>query len=214
MKTVFKFTCLFILTLVLFGCSATKLVQQSKSDDSYNFQANKVLIVGISADKDIRRLYEKKMVESLEKENVIAVKSVDFFEASFTDNKKSLEQLNTIEGKLLEAGFDAIIFSKITSQENRVTIVDAYRNFSKNNQSYEDYYYHNQHLYFKEKEEPYQVYNTETSLFCICPGKDRELLWRGEIEIVDTKMVTRNINNYIKILFKSLKENNILLLEE
>jgi ribosomal protein S17E len=214
MKNLITVNAVILLFCILTGCSAAKLTQQYKNPETDNFQANKILIVGISADKDLRRLFEKKMVESLEIEDVIAVKSIDFFEKSFIDNKQSLEQLSNIENKLLEAGFDAILFTKITGQESRVNLVESYRNFAKYYQSFEDYYYGNQHLYFKEKQERYQVYTTETSLYCICLGKGRELLWRGEIEVVDASKLNQNINSYITVLFKNLKLNNVLLLNE
>lgn len=198
----------------LTGCSTTKLTQQYKNPDTDYFQANKVLIIGISPNKDVRRTYENKMMESLEKKGVVAVKSIDFFEKSFTNNKQSLKQLNEIENKLLEAGFDAVLISKIIGQEGRVTLVNSYLNFAKNHQTFEDYYYGNQHVYFKEQQERYKVYTTETSLFCLCPGKERELLWRGEIEVVDVDKVNRNINAYVNVLFKTLKTNNLLLLNE
>jgi len=213
MNNFIRFSAVLVLAILMVGCGSTKVTQQYRNPDSINFEANKVLIVGISANKEVRRSYEMKMVDALEKQDVIAVKSVDFFETSFTDNRQSLEHLNTIENKLLDAGFDAILVTKITDRESRVTMVDAYRNFAKSYQSFEDYYYGNQHLYFKEGKEQYQVYTTETSLYCICPGKERELLWRGEIEVVDADKVNRNINSYISVLFKTLKENKLLLLE-
>lgn len=203
-----------LIFMLLMGCRTTKLTQQYKNPETATFQANKVLIVGITADKDLRRSFENKMMESLEKDGVIAVKSIDFFEKSFTDNKQSLKQLNAIETSLLEAGFDAILFTKITNKESRVTVVDAYRNFSNNYPTFEDYYYGNQHVYFKEQQERYQVYTTETSLFCICPGKEPELLWQGIIEVVDANKVDRNITTYINLLLKTLKENNLLVLNE
>ena len=213
MKTSILIIIVIMLTFLTVGCSSTKLTQQYKNPDTINFVANKVLIVGISADKELRRTYEMKMLESLEKEGVIAVKSVDFFEKSFTDNEKSIIQLNEIENKLLDAGFDAILFTKVTGQDSRVSLVQAYRNFGKNHETFEDYYVGNQHIYFKEEQERYQVYTTETSLFCICPGTERELLWSGEIEVVDADQVNRNINSYISVLFKALKENKLLLSE-
>lgn len=214
MKNSIAFAAIILFSIGMLSCRSTQLIQQYKNPDTINFEANKVLVVGISADNDLRRAYEKKMTEELDKKGVVAVKSIDFFEESFTDNKKSVAQLNTIENQLLDAGFDAILFTKITSMESRVTLVDAYRNFAKSYQTFEDYYYGNQHVYFKEQQERYQVYTTETSLYCICPGKERELLWRGEIEVVDADKLNRNINSYIAVLFKNLKENNLLLLQE
>jgi hypothetical protein len=214
MKTSIQFFTLCILSVFLLGCRSSKVIQLYKSPETDSFIANKVLVVGISADKNLRRSFESSMVAYLEKEDVIAVKSIDFFETSFTDNKQSLEQLNGIEKKLLGAGFDTILFTKTTGKESRVSVVDAYQNFSKYNQTFEDYYYRNQHIYHKEQQERYQVYTIETSLFCICPGKERELLWRGNIELVDTHRVNRNINSFINTLFNNLKENNLLLLKE
>tara|TARA_A100000171_G_C2140425_1_gene155128 strand:- start:3176 stop:3814 length:639 start_codon:yes stop_codon:yes gene_type:complete len=212
MNKIIMYVSIALSLFLLYSCGSTKLVQQYKNPDTVNFEANKVLVVGISADKELRRTYEKNMIDELDKKGVIAVKSIDFFETSFTDNKKSVVQLDNIEQRLLEAGFDAILFTKITGRESRVTMVDAYRNFAKRYQSYEDYFYGNVNIYYREQQERYQVYTTETSLYCICPGKERELLWRGEIEVVDAEKVNRNISSYIKILFDTLNENKLLLL--
>ncbi|PKA84484.1 hypothetical protein ATE92_2676 [Ulvibacter sp. MAR_2010_11] len=212
MRTILLYSSLIFLAIMFNSCGSTKLVQQYKNPDTVNFEANKILVVGITTDKELRRTYEKRMTEELDKKGVIAVKSIDFFETSFTDNKKSLTQLDDIEQRLLEAGFDAILFTKVTGKESKVTVVNSFRNFAKSYQTFEGYYYSNQHLYFQEQQERYQVYTTETSLYCICPGKERELLWRGEIEVVDADKVNRNINSFIKILFDTLYENKLLLL--
>ena len=199
--------------LLITSCSA-KLTKEYTGPDSFHFQANKVLVVGISPRKEIRRTYEKKMVESLEKKGIIAVKSIDFFESSFTDNKQSLEQLSTIESQLLDANFDAILLSKVMGKESRLSAWDSFRNFSREYRAFKDYYYNNQNYYFEEIKESYQVYVTETSLFCICPDKERELIWKGEIEIIDTYAIDGMIKRYTKSLFKTLKSNNILIIEE
>ncbi|MDX1461733.1 MAG: hypothetical protein R3359_01650 [Marinirhabdus sp.] len=206
--------CLSVLLVlaVLGSCSSAKLVQEYKNPETDLYQANKVLVVGISADATLRRNYEQSMVNALDKQDVIAVKSIDFFEHSFTNNAKALGELDQLEKRLLAAGFDAILFTKITGSQSKVTVVDAYRNFSRNYPTYEDYFYGNMHMYFKEKQERYQVYTTETSLYCICPDKERELLWRGEIELVDAEKVNQNIKAYIHTLFQALEENQLLLL--
>lgn len=60
MKLILQFSRLFILALLLINCGSTKLIQQYKNPDTAYFQANKVLVVGISAEKELRRNYEKK----------------------------------------------------------------------------------------------------------------------------------------------------------
>ena len=72
---------------------------------------------------------EKELAEALDKNDVIAVKSVDFFENSFVSDKKSETELNAIEKQLTDAGFDAIILSKVISSENKISVIKALRNF-------------------------------------------------------------------------------------
>ncbi|RDK89203.1 hypothetical protein [Marinirhabdus gelatinilytica] len=202
---------LLVFSILIAGCSPTKLIQQYKNPDAVNFNANKVLIIGVSADKDLRLIYEKRMVEELNKKDVAAVKSIDLFEKSFTNNEKKIEQLNEIEKELFKAGYDAILITKITDRRSKISMTDSYRNFAKKHQSFEEYYYNNQHIYLSKQLERNQVYTTETSLYCICPEKERELLWRGEIDVVDATKINRNINSIISVLLKNLKANKLLL---
>lgn len=91
------------------------------------------------------------------------------------------------------AKFDAILFTKVICIERSVNVIDSYQSFANKFQTFEDYL-GNQHFYSKNEEVRYQVYTTETSLFCICSEKERDVLWRTEIEVAATKKATRNIN--------------------
>ena len=208
MKKAVLFLCIL---LMIFSCSSSKMIQQYKNPVVLSFKANKVLVIGVSSDKELRAIFEKRVVNALEKENVNAVKSIDFFESEFRSNKQSMEQLNSIENKLLDAGFDAILFAKVTDKESRITLVYSYMNFKNKYQTFGDYYYHNQHLNYKEEAHRYQVYTTETSLFCICSAKERSLVWHAEIEVIDAHKVNRNMNQYLQLLVKSLRENQLLV---
>ena len=163
----------------LIGCSSARLIHDYKNQDIESFQASRLLVVGISVDKEARQLYETTLVESLKKEGVNALKSITFFENSFSDPKQSLQQLNAIKKKLIRAGVDAVLFAKITNRKDRVTLVNAYQNFAQSYQTFKNYYYNNQSTNLENKHE--QVYMIETSLFCICPEQERELIWRGEM---------------------------------
>jgi len=199
--------------LILFtSCSSSKLVNEWQSPDAYNFEANKVLVVGITPDTELRRDFEKKVTNALDKKGVIAVESVDFFEKAFTNNEQSEAQLDAIEQQLLEAGFDAILFARVTGQESRTSLAQSYRSITNVADTFKDYYQTNQYIYANEQDEQYQVYQTETSVYCICPGKDRELLWQGEIEIVDAERVQKNIDDYVRILLHALEDRHLLII--
>ena len=206
-----KYTFIILMFIAFTNCSTSKLVNEWKDSETETFSANKVLVVGMTEDKQLRRTFETELAKELEKNDMIAVRSIDFFESSFNNAKQSEADLNILQQELLEKGFDAILLSKITGQYSKVTVVQAYRSFAKPYQSFRDYYYSNQHIYQREQSESYRVYTSETSLFCICLEKERELLWRGQIDISAPNTSTKGISDFIKTLIKSLKEEQILI---
>ncbi|MDP2688148.1 MAG: hypothetical protein Q8O62_13055 [Aequorivita sp.] len=210
MKRLFTFL---LFTFLFYGCSSSRLVDEYVNTETPNFQANKVLVVGLTPDGDMQRQFEYSLVQALEAENVIAVKSVDIFGSTFIENNQSEENLETIEKDLLKAGFDAVLFSKVTGQESKVTITQSYRNLAKSFESFQVYYNENKPVYGSGHTEDYSVYNTETSLYCLCPGKDQDLIWRGKIDIVDPPVAATTIRDYVKTLIRSLKKNNLLIVK-
>lgn len=202
-----------IFSLLLSGCSSSKLVDEYINTESPNFQANKVLVVGLTPDGELQRQFEYSLLQALEAEGVIAVKSVDYFESTFNENIQTEENLKNIEKELLDAGFDAVLFSKVTGQENKVTIRQSYRNLTKSFESFSDYYSENRPVYGNQQNEDYPVYNTETSLYCLCPGKERDLVWRGKIDIVDPPGAASTIRDYVKTLVQTLEKNNLLIVK-
>ncbi|MCW5519810.1 hypothetical protein J1N09_08160 [Aureitalea sp. L0-47] len=208
-------TMLLLIALVaLWSCSSTRIIEEWESPDTPVYEANKVLVIGMTADTELRRTFEDKLSSGLEKEKIIAVRSIDFFEGSFTDSNKTDDELSTIEGRLLDAGFDAVMISRITGTEEKVTTVQAVRGFVNDFQNFKDYYRTNQNLYRRNNTQSYKVYHTETTVFCICPGKERELLWRGRIDIVDPYNRERNVNEYVRTLLNNLKEKELVIVPE
>jgi len=206
---------LILLSVVFFwSCSSSRLIDQWESPDTPVYEANKILVIGMSADTELRRTFEDKLASAFEKEKIVAVRSIDFFESSFTDSDRTEEDLNTIESRLIDAGFDSVLISKVTGTESKVTTVQAVRGFVDDFQNFKDYYRTNQDLYRKNSTEYYTVYHTETSVFCICPGEEREMLWRGNIDIVDPYNRERNINDYVRTLLKTLEKNELVIVPE
>lgn len=207
-------TTVFLIVIFCSGCSSSKLIKAYKNPETYTFEASKVLVIGMTANKELRSSFEKNVAEALEKENVNAVKSVDFFETSFTNRKQTIEELNALESQLLEAGFDAIVLTKVVGQQTKVPLIAVYDAVEKGkHNTFDKYYYGNQNLFFDTELTHYIVYSTETSLYCICPGKERELLWQGTIEVTKSSNSKRNIKDYTKTLIKTLEESNLLVVE-
>lgn len=208
-------TILYLLAfMVLTACSSSKLVNEWRSPEAVNFEANKVLIIGLAQDKKVRRQFEQELSLKLEKHDVIAVKSIDFFEESFMDVLKTEEEMNTIEKQLTDAGFDAILFSKVIGSENKVTLSKAVRNFDDSFDSFRQDYYESQNTFYRDREyHAYTVYHAETNLYCICPDKERELLWSGNFDVIESDDRARSIRNYVKTLVKTLDEKQLLIVD-
>lgn len=207
-----RFFILLVFMVLISSCSSSRLVDQYINTESPNFQANKVLVVGLTPDGGLQRQFEYSLVLALEAENVIAVKSVDYFDEPVNDMDPSEENLANLKKQLMDAGFDAVLFSKVIGRESKVTMAQSYRNMSRSFQSFNDYYSENKVVYNNQQLEDYPVYNTETSLYCLCPDKNRDLIWQGKIDIVDPPTVATTIRDYVNTLVRTLKKNNILIL--
>lgn len=208
MKTVLYFLAFIFIT----SCSSSKLVSEWKSPDAVNFEANKVLVIGLAQDKKVRRQFEQQLTSELEKNDVIAVKSIDFFEDSFMDVLKTEEEMDAIEKQLIAAGFDAILFSKVIGSENKVTLSKAIRDFDETFDSFREDYYESQNTFYRDREyHAYTVYHAETNLYCICSDKERELLWSGNIDVIESDNRERSIRNYVKTLIDIFEEKQLLI---
>jgi hypothetical protein len=121
------------------------------------------------------------------------------------------EELEQLEKKLLDNGFDTILFTKVFGVEDKIEFKEDYdgydsthRKFSKDYIKYQDAYYNPD--YYDE----YTIYHTETAMYCICPTKDRELIWKGYIDIMDPISIHEAINDYIQLMILVLDEQQLI----
>ena len=204
-----------IVTLLFISCSSTKLLEQWKDPNTIDFKAIKVLVIGISQNEEARRLFERNLTAKLESKGVNAVKSIDFFEQSFTTSKKTEEELNIIENKLIESNFDAILISKVINTEEKVTFIKTYRHLNDDFKNFKEDYYQNQDIYYSDEYyEEIKIYHTETALYCICIDKDRELLWRASIDITNPYKTENTIKDYVNLIIKELKSQDLLIIQD
>nr|WP_299174990.1 hypothetical protein [uncultured Allomuricauda sp.] len=197
--------------LILSGCSSTKLVSTWKNPDIVLFDAYKVLVVGMAQDENVRVEFETRLKERLNNKGIEAMRSVDLFDVQFTSSKKSEEELSAVEEQLLDKGFDAILFTKVVGTENKRTFRERMRNLNSmyTNFSY-DYLDHQDIYYDSGYYETFNIYQTETSLYCICVDKERELIWRGNIDVSEPVNMDKTIDAYIKLIAEKMQEQEVL----
>ncbi len=204
-----------LFVVLLLGCSSAQLVSNWKNPDIVIFDAYKVLIVGMTQDAGARMSFETRMKKQFDKRGVEAVRSIDLFDVAFTDAARSEEELSEVEEQLLDKDFDAILFTKVLGSETRQSFLDRVADFDSNTWRFRDDYLSNQRIYYdRDYYDEFKVYHAETSLYCICVGKERELIWRGAIDITDPKNISKSIDEYIKLVVIALQEQDIIFRNE
>lgn len=204
-----------IIAVMLLACSSAEMVENWKNPDIVLFDANKVLIVGLTQNLEARENYETKLRDRFEQRGVDAMRSIDIFDVEFTSSERSEQELAEVEQQLLDKDFDAILFTKIVGVEN----VENHRRFlnsiDRYNENFDDDYLRNQNIYYEpDIYEDFTIYHAETSLYCICPGKERELIWRGSIDITDPVDIEKTIDDYIELVIMAMEDQDLIFRKE
>jgi hypothetical protein len=154
----------------------------------------------MTSNKTARRQFEKQFKEEYLSRGMEAVTSLEMFGKSFTEGKKTEAALKEMENKLINDRFNSILFTKIIGVEDRILFSEEYND-----------YYDNQDIYYNRNYyQKYKVYHAETSLYCICSEKDRDLIWKGYIDIIDPDSVKGTIDNYINLVLFVLEEQQLI----
>lgn len=204
-----------LVLIALMGCSSAELVENWKNPDIVLFDANKVLIVGMTQDEDARDDYETKLHKEFKKRGVESMRSLDLFDVEFTSAERSEQELADVEQQLLDKDFDAILFTKVVGIENVENFRRSIDNLDRYYGGFEDDYLSHQNIYYDpEYYDDFTIYHAETSLYCICEGKERELIWRGSIDITDPIDVKKTINDYVKLVIMAMEEQDLIFRKE
>lgn len=206
---------IFLSLLLLGGCNSLKVVNRWKNPDIVLFDAYKVLVVGMANDQKIRQEFETRMKAEITERGIEAVRSIDVFDVEFTNASRSEEELSEVESQLLDQDFDAILFTKVIGTENRHTFRKRMAEVDGFYYRFRDDYLQNQRMYYDlSYRDTFKVYHAETSLYCICVDKDRELIWRGVIDVTEPGNTSRTIGQYVKLLVREMSEENVLFRDQ
>lgn len=200
-----------ILSLMFMGCSSISLVENWKNPDIVIFNANKVLIVGMAQNDDTREDFETKLQKEFTSRNVEAWRSIDIFDLSLTDSRKTEKELDDVEQSLLDKDFDAILLTKIIGSENRENFVKSISRWDDHQSRFNDDYLEHQGIYYDDNYyDQYTIYHAETTLYCICEGKERAMIWRGIIEITEPDNIDKAIKDYVKMIIVAMEDQDLV----
>ena len=202
---------LILLLTALYACDSTQLRDRWISPDASDYTLQKVFIVGLTNNEVAKAQFEKKLQKQLIERGIEASISLDKFDADFLESKKTNDELNALEHQLIQEGFDAVIFTKVAGIKNKIQYKKDYTNFDKNHKKFnDDFLMYQDQVFNPDAYQEYQVYNAETSVYCLCPTKDRTLIWKGYIDIVDPENIDQTVNDYSKLLILVLENDGII----
>lgn len=199
-----------IFSLLLGACSSSKLVDQYTNPDNADYRVNKVLVIGMTPDGGLQKQFEFSLVEALKSKNINAVKSVDYFSEDLIVSNKTAKELEILKNELIADDFDAVFFSRILGRDSKVSLFQSYRNLVRTFEVYGEHSNKHPVAYGSESYESKPIIYTETLLYCLCPQNENDLIWKGNIEVANTSNTEESIQDYVKVLLKSLKKNNLL----
>lgn len=200
-----------IFSFLLMGCSSISLVENWKNPDIVLFNANKVLLVGMTQSAETRENFESQLKKEFTSRNVEAWRSVDIFDLSLTNSRKTEKELDEVEQSLLDKDFDAILLTKITGSENRENFMKSISRWDDHQSRFNDDYLEHQGIYYDDNYyEKFTVYHAETTLYCICEGKERAMIWRGVIDITDPNNIEKAVKDYIKLVIVAMEDQDLV----
>ena len=206
MKSLLSILCFFI----LFNCS-TELVDTWKNPEISSYNPSKVLIIGMTSNAEAKQQFENQLKQQLESRGAKAVTSMEFFDDSMTTVSMTATQMDTLENKLIGEGFDTILFTKVIGVDDKIRYKKNYGGFDETYKKFKEEYLRHQDVYYNpEYYEDYKLYHTETNMYCICPTKERELIWKGFIDITDPQNVEEIVNEYVKLVIFALEEQHLI----
>lgn len=190
------------------SCSSTSLIDTWKNPEIESYEPAKILVIGLTPDKKIRQKFEKQLKKEFELRGSEAEMSVTYFE----NTTISEDILKALEYKLLNEGFDTILFTKTMGVENKIVYNEKFDSYGETSTSFKDDYLKHQDIYLNpEYYNEYQVYHAETAMYCICPTKERELIWKGYIDIIDPKDIDVTVNDYVKLVIAALEAEQLII---
>jgi hypothetical protein len=187
--------------ILLSGCAATQIINQW-SNPSYSAASfNRIMVIGVSKQASIRRIFEDEFVAQLRAIGIDAVPSYEFIP----------EDGQVLESRLKEAvkraGADGVIITRLVRVERKADVEPGrygpfpgfgfYRWYS----SAWVGFYEPPRLNF------YDIYISETSLYDV--AKD-QVVWSGIAKTTDLDDIRKEIKEYVEVVIRALNKKNLL----
>jgi hypothetical protein len=209
----FRAVALLLLALLATGCSPTVLAGSWRDPQYAGGPIRKVLVVGVSEQDLVRRLFEDEFARQLREEGVTAAASYGFFSV-----EQVRERREAVEAKVRGLGYDKIIVTRLVGKRD-VEVVQPGTVYGST--GYGGRYYGGWHDYYRDSwsivYEPPVVYQVtvatiESKLFDLGTGQP---IWSGllETEVGGTAMSSNMeylIEDFVRTVIRDFAKEGLL----
>lgn len=197
--------------IMLSGCSSIRVVDSWKNEDVLFFKPQKLLVVGVTDNLTARKIFEKELKEEFQKRNINAFESSEVVDISFTDSKKTEEEINSMIAGLTNKGFDAVIISAVKGVDDKRYHSRGYYTVNYRWQRFGRYYYRYQDIYYNpEYYNEFKVFHVETAIYNINENDDKSLIWVGALDLVDPQNISKTVDGYVTAIINKLEREGLI----
>ena len=186
---------------VLGACASTSLVNQWKSPEFAGPPVRKVLVLGVTEQAGVRRVFEDEFAVQLRAAGVDAVPSYTIIPEDGKADRDVLEKA------VQDLGADGVLVTRLVKSEQKTQITPGYYGPAPTMGFYGWYsaawigYYEPPMVY------QYDVVTAETSLYS--PPQSR-LVWSGTTETFSPQDVKKETQGFAKVIIGALRKQGIL----
>ncbi|MFZ2283778.1 MAG: hypothetical protein WAV86_07880 [Lutibacter sp.] len=203
---------LFIGILLFSACSSTRFVDSWKNPGITSFEPKKMLVMGMTDNLTARKIFEEKLKNAFVLRNIYAVESTDVIDGTFTNAKKSEQEIDEMTKKIAAQGFDTVVITSLKGVDERVNYhTEYYPTIGYRWSRFDRYYYWYQDIYYTPQYyDSYKVYNVETVIYNINEDDTKSLVWVGALNLVDPQTITSTVNEYVDKIIKQLEHEKLI----
>jgi len=184
------------------GCSSTKVVNRWENPQYVPAHFNRILVIGVSREASVRRVFEDAFVGRLKAEGVHATPSYVLIPEEGQVDESRLQQATR------QANADGVIMTRLVRVERKTEVTSGY--YSPPPAPLGQYpWYSDRSLGYYEPPVVYQydVYISETSLYDV---RTNQLVWSGTVQTNTAGDLNKEIQRYVATVIKALKKGNVL----
>ena len=200
-----------LITLIQFSCGASKLSENWRNPEYDLFNPKNILVIGVTPNVEARTAFELQIKNELKLRKINALQSAIVFENSFQNSEQSKLEIQQQVDKLLSAGYDAILVSAVKGVDTNTMYGGSSPHSDYRLRKFIVYYLIYQEAYFKQDYyNQYKVFHIETNMYDLKKDSEKTLVWTGTFDIVNPHNVEKTIDNYVKVVIKSMEKEKLI----